>query len=169
MSLTYLSPSGGLSILSKLEKMFPGQRNQRRDKEEEDVLATSRAFAVQDQIPAHPPAALCFLLRCLLLSLPVPVPATAIAVFPANRPSLSQLGPLPQRTPAPAFEPCSVPLLLSPWGSLRATAKALLSAPIIMGGGGWKSHHPPHSIIPHTEIPVAPVSCGPKLLQHGLR
>ena len=69
------------------------------------------------------PLLLCFLLRCLLLSLPVPVPATAIAVFPANRPSLSQLGPLPQRTPAPAFEPCSVPLLLSPWGSLRATAK----------------------------------------------
>lgn len=115
------------------------------------------------------PLLLCFLLRCLLLSLPVPVPATAIAVFPANRPSLSQLGPLPQRTPAPAFEPCSVPLLLSPWGSLRATAKALLSAPIIMGGGGWKSHHPPHSIIPHTEIPVAPISCGPKLLQRGLR
>ena len=33
------------------------------------------------------PLPLCFLLSCLLLSLPVPVPA--------NRPSLSQLGPLP--------------------------------------------------------------------------
>lgn len=67
-------------------------------------------------------------------------------------PSLSQLGPLPQKTPAPAFEPCSIALLLSHRGSLRVTAKAL-----------------PHSIIPHTEILVAPVSCGPKLLQRGLR
>lgn len=152
MSLTFLSPSGGLSILSKLEKRFPGQRNQRWDEEEEDVLAPSGAFAVRDQILAHPAASLCFLLRCLLLSLPVPVRATPVAVFPANHPSLSQLGPLPQRTPAPASEPCSVPLLLSRRGSLRATAKA-----------------PPHSIIPHTEIPVAPVSCGPQLLQCGLR
>lgn len=112
------------------------------DEEEEDVLATSRAFAVRDQIPAHTPS-LCFLLSCLLLSLPVPVPA--------NRPSLFSWVPFPKGPQLQPLSPARRPPA-QPSSSLRVTAKAL-----------------PHSIIPHTEILVAPVSCGPKLLQCGLR